>query len=148
MAEAEAALNSAGHAAKEAGEEVLDILFEWIVPIITLIVGFYIGGSIGLSGALYSLLDGVIPASVTQTALTWVADLVAAAIYAAIAGGLWSMAGGGSGKGRVNVRKWLFRPLATLVGGFALSEIGALLSKKVNTGSLGTIAQQMSAGKV
>ncbi len=144
MTSAEGALSSAGHATMEAGEEVLNILFEWIVPIITLLVGFYIGGSIGLSGAIYSLLDGVIPSSVSNTALIWSSDLVAAAIFAAIAGGMWHVAGGGESLKGANVRKWILRPLATLVGGFALSELKALMGKTVNTGALGTVANQMS----
>jgi hypothetical protein len=144
---AEAALHHGAEAAKDALEDVLNIVFEWIVPIIVLLVGFYVGSGVGLSGALYGLLDGVMPKSITQSTLTWVADLVAIAIYAAIGAGLWHAAGSRKiGSDGMDIKMWVLRPLAALLFGFAGAEAANLLRGQVSTGALSTAATKMSAG--
>jgi len=144
---AEAALSHAGAAAKDALEDVLNIVFEWIVPIIVLLVGFYVGSGIGLSGALYGLLDGVLPTTITQSTLTWVADLIAIAIYAAIGAGLWHAAGSRrAGADGMDIKMWVLRPLSMLLFGFAAAEASNLIKGTVSNGALAKTAQKMSAG--
>jgi hypothetical protein len=89
----------------------------------------------------------VVPASVTQTVLAYVADFVAIAIYLAIGAGLWH-ASGGKPKvtGKPNIRCWILRPLATLFFGFAGSEAGNLLKGQPSGGGmLAATAQKMGA---
>jgi hypothetical protein len=132
MSEADSALKAALAGSKDALEDVLNIVFEWVLPIITLLVGFYFGNAIGLSSALYTLLDGVIPTTVTATTVAWVADLVAIAVWVAIGGMLWHTAGGGTKvAGKPDIRKWILRPLSTLFFGFAASEASNLIKGQV-----------------
>ena len=147
MAEAEHALSQAAVGAKDALVKVLNVVFDWVVPIIVLLVGFYVGGAIGLSGAIYGLLDGILPNSITQTALTWVSDLVAIGIYLAIGAGIWHAAGGGMGVGEhMNVRKWILRPIAMFFSGCGAAEAANLVSGRYSTGKLSAAASQMAAG--
>ena len=123
-----------GHAAESAAFEILDVIFEWIVPVITLVVGYVLSASLGLSGCLGTVIDGALGATgISATAMVYVADLIAILIWGVIGGGLWAASNKVDGK----YAMWIMRPLATLFFGFALGEIGALASGNVLNGSLG-----------
>ena len=59
-AAASTVLAGAKSGAAEAAFQLLDVVFLWIVPIITVIVGYLVSATIGLSGALGTLIDGVL----------------------------------------------------------------------------------------
>ncbi len=131
------ALHGVGKGAEEAAMELLDVLFLWIVPLITLIVGYLMSPAIGLSGAVGTLIDGVLGSlGVAQHVMASVAGLVAVVIWGTIAGTAWSL----SKKIGSKYSRWILRPVATLFGGFAIGEVPALAAGKVNNGSLGKLA--------
>ena len=133
MPEVEAAATGLAHGAEEAAFEILDVIFEWIVPVITLIVGYLVSASIGLSGALGTVIDGALGATgISAVTMIYISDLIAILIWGVVAGGLWSAQHRLKG-----YAVWIMRPLATLFGGFALGEVGALVSGKVLNGSIG-----------
>lgn len=139
MAEtAEAVAKGAFEGGKEAAWELLDIFFEWILPIVMLVVGYLLSAELGLSGVLGTVVDGATNGSVSGAAQILVSDLIAAAIWGSIAGALWSAQTRG---GRIG--KFIMRPLSTLFGGFALGEIGAAISGKVLNGQLGTMSTNL-----
>lgn len=126
-----------GHGAQEAALELIDVLFGWIVPIVTMIIGYLMSSSIGLSGAIGTLIDGVLGAAgVSGTVMAYVAVAIAVLIWGAIAGAMWSVAKRFDGRWA----SYILRPLATLFGGFALGEIPAGFQGKVNNGALGRLA--------
>ena len=130
-----------GHGAKDAALELLDVVFDWIVPVITLIVGYVVGPAIGLSGALGTIIDGALGAAgVSAAVMAYVADFVAILIWAAIGSAMWSLQNKGGKYG-----KYILRPLSTLFFGFALGEVPALVAGKVNNGSIGTAVNKVAA---
>lgn len=135
---AESALHGATAGAREAAFELIDVLFGWLVPLITLIVGYLMSAAIGLSGAIGTLIDSVLGAAgVGQTTMCYIAVAFAVLIWGAIAGGLWAASGS---KSIPKEGKWILRPIATLFAGFALGEVPAGFAGKVNNGALGKIA--------
>jgi hypothetical protein len=125
------------HGAQEAALELIDVLFGWIVPIITLIIGYLMSASIGLSGAIGTLIDGVLGAAgVSMKVMAYVSVAVAVLIWGAIAGAMWSVAKRFDGKWA----SYILKPLATLFAGFAIGEIPAGFEGKVNNGALGALA--------
>lgn len=122
--------------------ELLEVLFEWIVPILTLIVGYIISASIGLSGIIGTAVDGVLGATgVSATVMAYVADIAAILIWGCIGAGMWAAAQKVGG-----YASWILRPLATLFWGFALGEVPALAAGKVNNGTLGTASSKLASG--
>lgn len=134
-----AALHGVGEGAKEAAFELMDVLFMWIIPIVTLIVGYLTSASIGLSGAIGTLIDGVLGnLNVSATTMAYIAGLIAVCIWGAIAGAMWHVSRSFDGK----YAGYILRPLATFFGGLALGEIPALAAGKVNNGTLGKFATE------
>ena len=129
--------HEAARGAEEAALELIDVLFGWIIPIVTLIIGYLLSASIGLSGALGTLIDGILGAAgVSQTVMAYVAVAMSVLIWGTIAALMWHTAKRFDGKWA----SYILRPLATLFGGFALGEIPAGFQGKVNNGSLGKLA--------
>jgi hypothetical protein len=146
---ASSAMSGVAAGAKEAAFEILDVLFLWIVPIITLIVGYLLSASIGLSGAIGTLIDGVLGTTgVSPTTMAQISCAIAVLIWGSIAGAMWYFADGGKigTDGRKNYRAYVLRPVATLFGGFALGEVAPLFAGKVNNGMLGSFATQKAGG--
>ena len=134
---ASAVLAGAKSGAAEAAFQLLDVVFLWIVPIITVIVGYLVSATIGLSGALGTLIDGVLGNfNISQTTMSYISGLMAVLIWGAIAAGLWSVQGRFDGK----YAKYILRPLATFFAGLAIGEVPAVAAGKVNNGSLGQFA--------
>jgi hypothetical protein len=123
-------------ATKNAAWELLDVFFEYIVPIVMVIVGFMLAPTIGLSGALGTLIDSVAGTALSEGTEILIADILAAAIWGCIAGAIWGFAG--SHKSRP--AKYISRALGGLFAGFAVGEISAAASGKVLNGSIGTLA--------
>lgn len=122
--------------------ELLDVLFDWVIPIITLVVGYVLSAAIGLSGLIGTAVDGVLGAAgVSSTVMNYVADLVAILIWGCIGAGCWAAAKKAGG-----YAAWILKPLATLFWGFALGEVGALANGKVNNGTLGAKAGALASG--
>jgi len=137
-------------AAKDATMELLDVLFEWVVPLIFLLVGSYVGSSLGLSGLLYNLIDPIVPTTVTTTTMVWVVDLLAALVWLCIGGALWHAQGQkSSGPGVVakfNLKRAVFRVLGALFMGAAIGEGYNLTQKKVGSGPLSTASWKIATG--
>ncbi len=141
-AEANAAAHGMAAGAKDAAIELLDVLFEWIIPLIAIIIGYVMSAAIGLSGALGTLIDGVLGSvGVSPTTMAYIAGLLAVVIWGAIAGAMWSVQ-----KKAGKYGMYILRPLAALFGGFAIGEIPALTKGQVNNGSLGKIAMAHAPG--
>ena len=133
MAASEAAVKGLANGSKEAAVEILDVIFEWIVPVITLVVGYVMAAGIGLSGALATVIDGALGSTgLSSTVMTYIADLIAVLIWGVIGGAMWAVA-----KSHAGYAAYVLRPLATLFWGFALGEVGALVGGKVLNGSIG-----------
>lgn len=146
MAEGEGAAKSMiaglGHGAERGALEILDVIFDWVVPVITLVVGYVMSASIGLSGALGTVIDGALGGTgISQTVLVYIADLVAVLIWGVIGGAMWSVAKSYDG----HYASYVLRPLATLFWGFALGELGAALSGKVLNGRIGSAITTLGA---
>ena len=136
----ENAAHGVGSGLQDAAWELIDVIFAWIVPIVTLIIGYLMSAAIGLSGALGTLIDSVLGAvGIAAATMCYIAVAIAVLIWGAIAGGLWA-AQHKAGK----YGMYILRPLATLFGGFALGEIPAGLKGQVNNGSLGKLAASTS----
>jgi hypothetical protein len=145
MGEADAALASAAHAGLTAATELLDALFKYIVPLILVAVGFFLSGQIGLSGLIANLLTGALGTKISDTAVIWIADLVAVAVWFAIAAMLWHM-GSGHADGKYPIVMWVGHSLGGLFAGFGLGEVGAVVSGKVLYGQVSDVATKISAG--
>lgn len=149
-ATAAAGLGGIGHGAVEASLELIKIVFGWIIPLITLVVGLFIGASIGLSGLFADVLDTVLPAGVDAKTIAMVADLIALAIWGIIGAVLWHVAGAPTkqiegGPKSHNWTAYIVRPIATLFIGFAGSEAAALFRGNVNVGIMSGIAAKTAA---
>ena len=137
-----AAIRGLGAGAKDAAMELLDVLFDWVVPLLTLIVGYVLSSSIGLSGLIGTAVDGVLgSAGVSATVMNYVADIVAILIWGCIGAGMWYAA-----KKVDGYAAWILKPLATLFWGFAFGEVGALANGKVQNGTLGSSASKLASG--
>lgn len=144
MAESLATKDGAGMVASQVGRgaaegvlAVVDVFFEWILPIIAIVVGLYLASSIGLSGLIATLASEVAPAQWDKyTAI--IAGLFAVAIWGAIAAALWSLSKRFDG----HYARWVLKPIAGLFIGFAIGEAGALVMGKAPlNGQLGIMAQ-------
>lgn len=126
--------NGLASGAAEGANEILDVLFDWVVPVITLVVGYVAAAGIGLSGAIGTVIDGALGSTgLSSTVMNYIADLIAVLIWGVIGGAMWSVAS--SHKGYAS---WVLRPLATFFWGLALGEVGALVGGKVLNGSIGS----------
>ena len=124
----------------EAFGELLNVVFDYLIPIVLVVGGVYIVQLIGLSGLLADLVDTVAPSEVSSGTVAIIADLGAVAVWAVIAGAFWHLDGRhrGTGLGKTAVVGWVMRALAGLFTGFALGELAALVQGKVNNGQLAT----------
>lgn len=139
MADSPAAVGSGlAGGAHEAALELLDVLFGWIVPIVALIIGYLLSASIGLSGAIGTLVDGVIGATgISATTMAYIACAAAILIWGCIGVGMWHVAKRYDGKWA----SYVLKPLAGLFLGFAIGEVPAAFQGKVNNGALGKMAE-------
>lgn len=144
MSEADAALHSAGQAALTAATELLDALFKYIVPLILVAVGYFLSGQIGLSGLIANLLTGSLGTKISDTAVVWIADLVALAVWFAIAAMLWHM-GSGHKDGKYPIVMWAGHALGGLFAGFGLGELGALVGGKPLYGKISDAASNIAS---
>lgn len=136
------AVKQLGHGAKEATVELLDVIFEWIVPVITLVVGYTMTATIGLSGALATIVDGALgSAGMSAAAMTYIADGLAALVWGGIGAGMWSVSKSYDG----HYASYILRPLSTFFWGLGLGELGNALSGKVANGAIGKAATQLGA---
>lgn len=121
--------------------ELLEVIFDWIVPILTLVVGYVMSSGIGLSGVLGTVIDGALGATgLASNVMAYIADLLAILIWGCIGAGLWAA--------RNKAGEWggyVLKPLATLFFGFALGEAPNLIAGKVANGALGKAAQTLEA---
>ena len=122
----------------EAFGELLNVVFDYLIPIVLVVVGVYVCHLIGLSGVLADHIDSVAPSTVSSTTVALVADLGALAIWAAVAGAFWHLDGmhRGTGVGKTAIVGWVMRSLAGLFTGFAIGELAAAIQGKVNSGAL------------
>ena len=119
----------------EAAEDLAEVFFKWVLPIVLVIVGIFVCNTIGLSGALGTAFSEL--SSISQSGVVIVADLVAAGIWGGVGGALWGL-GGGS--------KWavyIMHPLAGLFIGFSIGELFNALAGKVGNGSLGGLTSKL-----
>jgi hypothetical protein len=141
MSTPENALHGLGTGAKDAVFELVDVIFDWIVPILTLIVGYVMSAAVGLSGALGTVIDGALGATgIGANVMAYMADIIAILIWGCIGAALWA--------GRNKAGEWggyILKPLSTLFFGFAIGEAPALIGGKVNNGALGKAAQTLGA---
>lgn len=123
---------------------MLNVVFDYIIPIVLVVVGVYVCQLIGLSGVLADLIDSVAPKGVNSQTIALIADLAALAIWAAVAGAFWYLDGKHQGtsvqKGAIT--HWVMRAFAGLFTGFALGELAAAVQGKVNQGQLASWVTQ------
>ncbi|MGI0129357.1 MAG: hypothetical protein ACREEC_04285 [Thermoplasmata archaeon] len=120
--------------ALEAAEELAEVFFKWILPILLIIVGIFVVNQIGLSGALGTAFSEL--SSISASGVILVADLVAAGIWGGIGAALWAFADG----------KWgvyIMHPIAGLFIGFSIGELFNALAGKVGNGSIGTATSKL-----
>ena len=135
-----AAARGAASGAAHGAMELVDVLFEWIVPLVFVIVGFALGTAIGLSGAVWTLVDAAVGNSgLSSTVVNYIANFAAILIWAGIGAALWSAQHSAGGK----IGMYILRPIATLFWGFALSEVPNLFGGTVSNGSIGKMADSV-----
>ncbi|MCI4357349.1 MAG: hypothetical protein L3K18_09510 [Thermoplasmata archaeon] len=136
-----AALGGLESGSKAAAMELIDVIFDWIVPILTLIVGYVTSSGIGLSGALGTVIDGALGATgIPSNVMAYIADLIAILIWGCIGAGLWASRGKAGEWGG-----YVLKPLATLFFGFAIGEAPNLIAGKVSNGALGKAVNTLEA---
>lgn len=133
-------------AGEETVGELLNVVFDYLIPIVLVVVGVYISALIGLSGLIADLVDQVVPSTVSSQTIAIVADLAALSIWAAIAGVFWHLDGShrGTKVGSSHIVGWVMRALCGLFAGLAVGELAAAIQGKVNQGQL---ANWVTAGK-
>jgi hypothetical protein len=141
MPETEAAVAHGARAvaedALEAAEDLAEIFFMWILPLILTLVGIFVVNQIGLSGAIGTAFSEL--TSFSQSGVVLVADLIAAGIWGGVGATLWAF----SGSTKVTRKDgfsaaWIMRPIAGLFTGFAIGELLNALAGKVGNGSIGS----------
>ena len=146
MADGEGVAHGLTKAGTETVGELLNVVFDYLIPIVMVVVGVYVSTLIGLSGLIADLIDSVAPSGVSGNTVAIIADLSAVAIWAAAAGAFWHLDGrhrSGAASGTAIVG-WVMRALAGLFAGFALGELAAAIQMKVNSGML---AKWVESGK-
>jgi hypothetical protein len=113
--------------------EVLDLAFEWILPIAFIGVGFYVAFN-SLIGGPWTIANIVYVGSGKNTSAAindWAGGGVFALLYGLAAYGLWKH-GGSDGA------KFVTRPAAGFLGGMALGSVGWAAAGKGAQGPLDT----------
>jgi len=131
--------------ALDAAEDLAEIFFMWILPIILVLVGIFVVNQIGLSGAIGTAFSEL--GSISKTGVVLIADLIAAGIWGGISGVFWVAAGSARmRKATRDYAPWIMRPIAGLFTGFAIGELFNALAGKVGNGSLGGLVGKLESG--
>lgn len=122
--------------ALEAAEDLAEVFFMWILPLILVLVGIFVVNQIGLSGAIGTAFSEL--SSFSASGVVLVADLIAAGVWGGIGAAFWSFSGHKSITAKTHgYAPWIMRPIAGLFTGFAVGELLNALSGKVGNGTLG-----------
>lgn len=137
--EGEAAAATAKHAAHGLGkgalkgiEELAEVFFEYILPLILVLVGILTAGALGLSGAIATGLSDI--QGISSSGLIIGSDLIAAGIWGAAAGACWAASGID-----VEYASWVLRPIAGYFTGLVIGELFAALNSQVLNGQIGKL---------
>ena len=103
----------------EGADEILNVIFDVLVPIIVLIAGFFLTDMLGLSGAFHQLFTAADIKGFSGTILEGNVDgLLAAIIWGAVAYSVWK-----TQEHKKDGVRWILRPIAAFFGGLALGEL-------------------------